>query len=240
MTSRAFSFMRKTLFAGSAILRSGCAAVVFALVVLSASLAGAVPLEVLIDEKARESAGPAMPSRGRFDITIHPGAPDTAALISAWWIDPSTGRFIANVVTERGDVRRVNGMAMLIVPVPVPLRRLMPGDIVGEADLGTVDLPAGRVGAFTILDPAELVGMQVRSLLTEGRPVVVQSVMQPVVVGRGNLVTIRYSDGALELTAPGRALGDAHRGQEVRIVNLVSNTTVSGIARADGTVEVNR
>lgn len=234
---------RNLLCAGGvvrAMMRAACAGVVFLLFVLSATLAGAVPLEVLIDEKARESAGPAMPPRGRFDITIHPGAPDTAVLISAWWIDPATGRFIANVVTERGDVRRVNGMAMLIVSVPVPLRRLMPGDIVSESDLGTIDLPAARLGAFTIMDPAELTGMQVRSLLSEGRPVMVQSVMEPVVVGRGDLVTIRYSDGALELSAPGRALGDAHRGQEVRIVNLVSNATVAGIASADGTVEVRR
>ncbi len=235
-----FTFTRNTFCAGNAIVRAGCAGVAFVLLVLSATLAAAEPLEVLIEEKARESAGPAMPSRGRFDITIHPGAPDTAVLISAWWIDPSTGRFIANVVTDRGDVRRVNGMAMLIVPVPVPLRRLMPGDIVGDADLGMIDLPAARIGAFTVTDPAELVGMQVRSLLTEGRPVMVQSVMLPVVVGRGDLVTIRYLDGGLELSAPGRALGDAHRDQDVRIVNLVSNATVTAIARANGTVEVSR
>ena len=221
-------------------MRSGIAGLAFFLLVFSATLAGAAPLNVLIDEKARESTGPSMPSRGRFDISIQPGAPETAVLISAWWMDTATGRFIANVVTDAGDVRRISGMALLIVSVPVPVRRLMPGDIVGDSDLGTIDLPAGRLGAFTVTDPAELTGMQVRSLLTEGRPVMVQSVMQPVVVSRGELVTLRYFDGRLELSSPGRALADAHRGQEVRIVNLVSNATVSGIASADGIVEVTR
>lgn len=207
---------------------------------LCVNFAAAEPLGVLIDEKARESIGPAMPARGRFDISVHPGAPEKAVLISAWWRDPSTGRFIANVVTENGDVRRIGGLATLIVSVPVPVRRLMPGDIIGPTDLGEIDLPAARLGAFAILEPSELEGMQVRSLLTEGRPVMIQSVMPPVVVGRGDLVTIRYLDGPLELSAPGRALGDAHRGQEVRIVNLVSNATVAGIASADGIVEVTR
>lgn len=200
----------------------------------------AAPLATLIEEKARDSAGPAMPPQGRFDISIQSGAPQEALLISAWWIDPATGRFIANAVTDTGRVHRINGMATLIVPVPVPVRRLMPGDIVGATDLGIVDIPASRIGAFVIIDPTQLIGMQVRSLLTEGRPVMVQAVMQPLVIGRGSLVTIRYSDGALELSAPGRALGDAHRGQEVRIVNLVSNTAVMGIATADGIVEVSR
>ena len=199
-----------------------------------------VPLIELIEEKARDSVGPAMPAQGRFDISIQSSAPQDALLISAWWIDPATGRFIANAVTEAGEVYRVNGMATLVVSIPVPVRRLMPGEIVAATDLGTIDLPASRIGAFAISDPAELIGMQVRSLLTEGRAVMVQAVMQPLVIGRGSLVTIRYSDGALELSAPGRALGDAHRGQDVRIVNLVSNTAVVGIATADGIVEVTR
>ncbi len=221
-------------------IRAGILGFAFFLSLVSASSAWAVPISVLIDEKARESAGPAMPARGRFDITIQPGAPEKAVLISAWWMDTSTGRYIANVVTHSGDTRRISGMATLTVSVPVPLRRMMPGDIIDETDLGVIDIPAARIGAYAVTDPAKLAGMQVRSLLTEGRPVMTQSVMEPLVVNRGDLVTIRYLDGALELSSPGRALANAHRGQDVRIVNLVSNTTVSGIASADGIVEVSR
>lgn len=208
--------------------------------ILTTGVAAAVPLAELIDDKARESAGSTMPDHGRFDILINAGAPEDAVLISAWWIDPGTGRFVANAVTDAGDVRRISGLATMILPAPVPLRRLMPGDIIAENDLGTIDLPAARVGAFTITNLEDLVGQQVRSLLPEGRPVMVQAVMQPLVIGRGDLVSIHYSDGALKLSAPGRSLADAHRGQDVRVVNLVSNAIVAGIASADGTVRVNR
>ncbi len=207
---------------------------------LSAAQAGNVPLVDLIEEKARDSAGPAIPANGRFNISVQSGAPSDALMISAWWIDPATGRFIANAVSQTGAVHRINGMATLIVSVPVPLRRMMPGEIITAADLGAIDLPAGRISTFTETDLSNLVGMQVRSLLTEGRPVMVQAVMQPLVIARGKPVTIRYSDGTLELSAPGRALADAHRGQDVRIVNLVSNTAIVGIATADGIVEVTR
>jgi flagella basal body P-ring formation protein FlgA len=64
--------------------------------------------------------------------------------------------------------------------------------------------------------------------------------MQPLVIDRGDEVTITFSDGAMRLTAPGRALSDAHRGQEVRIVNTSSNTTLTGTAMAEGIVEVTR
>ena len=51
---------------------------------------------------------------------------------------------------------------------------------------------------------------------------------------------IRFDDGSIVLTAPGRALNDAASGDTVRVVNLVSNLSLVGTAQADGTVEVTR
>ncbi|KKL04349.1 hypothetical protein LCGC14_2616940, partial [marine sediment metagenome] len=163
-----------------------------------------------------------------------------ARLLSGFWIDLSTGQFVADAVTDMGEVKRIMGLATVSVPVPVPVRRMMPEEIIDERDLTIVNLPHARVGAFAVTDSAKLVGMEVRSLLAQGRPVMNRAVRQPLVIDRGDRVNIRYSDGLLELSAPGRALGEAHRGQEVKIVNLVSNTSVVGIATAEGTVEVIR
>ena len=84
------------------------------------------------------------------------------------------------------------------------------------------------------------VRVQVRRMLAQGRPVMRQSVMEPLVIGRGDKVNILYDDGRLVVTAPGRALTDAHRGQDVRIVNLVSNNALTAVAREEGLVEVIR
>ncbi|MGC8000932.1 flagellar basal body P-ring formation chaperone FlgA, partial [Salmonella enterica] len=81
--------------------------------------------------------------------------------------------------------------------LPVPTRRLMPGDLIGAQDIKTVEMPLSRVGAFTVVDEEKLAGMQVRRMLAQGRPVMTQSVMQPLVVGRGDKVNILYDDGRL-------------------------------------------
>ncbi len=86
----------------------------------------------------------------------------------------------------------------------------------------------------------DLVGMQVKRLLTQGRPVMTQSITKPVIIDRGDRISIRYDDGLLSLSAPGKALDDAHMGQEIRIVNLVSNTSLTGVAVEKGIVEVLR
>ena len=95
-----------------------------------------------------------------------------------------------------------------------------------------------RTGLVT--DPQQVVGKQVRRMLSSGRPIQSQSIIEPLVIDRGDRVDIFFNDGLLALTSPGRALSDAHMGQEVRIVNLVSNKTVTAVATGNGTVEVLR
>jgi flagella basal body P-ring formation protein FlgA len=175
----------------------------------------------------------------RFTINYQPEIND-ALLISRFWIDAATGQFVAEVVRETAAVERISGLALVTVPVPVPARRLMPDEIIGETDLVTVSLPMGRLNEFSVTNPEDLVGQQVRRMLPEGRPVMVQSVMAPLVIDRGERVRIRFDDGAIVLTAPGRALNDAASGDTVRVVNLVSNLSLVGTAQADGTVEVTR
>lgn len=215
-------------------------ALLTALSLALAAPAFAVPVEELVAEQARETFGPELPDEAEFDITVKGGGISEAVMLSAFWMDRQTGQFLANAVTDDGGVTRLQGLAILSVTVPVPARRMLPGELVGEADIRMIDLPHARVGAYAVTDPAGLIGKEVRRVLTQGRPVMTQSVMEPLVIDRGDKVSIRYDDGKLALSAPGRALDDAHRGQEVRIVNLVSNALVTGIARAEGRVEIIR
>ncbi|MCA0922616.1 flagellar basal body P-ring formation chaperone FlgA [Pseudooceanicola nanhaiensis] len=194
----------------------------------------------LVEEKARDTYGPAFPQNGRITISFQTDKPQNAVMFSGFWMDTSTGQFVADVVRTDGPVVRIAGLAIVMVDVPVPARRMMPDEIVRAGDLQTIEMPWARVGAFAVTDSAELEGMQVRRMLQQGRPVMLQSVMQPLVIGRGDKVSIRYNDGLLALSAPGRALQDAHRGQELRIVNLVSNTSLTGTATGEGIVEVTR
>ncbi|MBY6093046.1 flagellar basal body P-ring formation chaperone FlgA [Maritimibacter alkaliphilus] len=197
-------------------------------------------LSELVEEKARDTYGPTFPSNGRITISFQTDKPENAVMFSGFWMDTSTGQFVADVVRTNGPVVRIAGLAIVMVDVPVPARRMMPDEILRPGDLQTIEMPFARVGTFAVTDIAELEGMQVRRMLPQGRPVMVQSVMQPLVVGRGDKVSIRYTDGKLALSAPGRALQDAHRGQELRIVNLVSNTSLTGTATGEGIVEVTR
>ncbi len=200
----------------------------------------AAPIATLVEERARESYGMQLPDMADFRIAVTAGAPEEAESFSDYWMDKNTGRFLANAVLPDGTVRRIEGRAVAVMDVPVPTRRMLPGEIITPADLSSVTLPLGRIGAFTMTDHADVEGMQVKRLLAQGRPVQKQSIMPPVIVDRGERVSIRYVDGQLALAAPGRALDEGHKGQEIRVVNLASNTSITAVAVSKGIVRVIR
>lgn len=194
----------------------------------------------LIAERAMLELDHLLPINGELTIKMAEGSVQDGSFIKEFWIDPDSGRFIANVISEYGETHRVWGLAVMTVKIPVPARRLAPSEIIQISDLKEVEVPHQRLGPFAVQEMDQLVGQQVRRMLTPGRPVPRQSVIPPVIIERGEKVTITFSQGGLSLTANGRAMADAHRGQQVRVVNLSSNKTISGLAVAKGMVEVSQ
>lgn len=203
----------------------------------AASTSHAAFISDLVAERAEQEMGTKMPPSGQFQVHLAEGLPSNGEFIKEFWLDPDSGQFIANVVTQYGDVRRVWGLAVLSVPIPVVIRRVQPDEIIQPNDIEMIDMAWARVHAFAITEYDDLVGMQVRRLLSPGRPVHHQSVTLPIIVSRGERVTIELSYGGLRLTAKGKAISDAHLGQEVRVVNLSSNKTITAIAKGEGRVE---
>ena len=212
-------------------------AVLLLLIALPGTVANAAEATQLVAERAVTEFGAAMPDKGRFDVRLAADLPQEGEFISDFWIDKKSGQFIANLVTSKGETRRIWGVAVLTVPIPVPTRRMQPDEIIAAPDIEIIEMAWQRVNAFAVLDPNELIGKQVRRMLTQGRPVQLQSVIPPIVISRGQKVTIEFYRGALYLTAEGKAISDAYLGQEVKVVNLSSRKTIVGIARGDGKVE---
>lgn len=88
-------------------------------------------------------------------------------------------------------------------------------------------------------DPRDIIGMEARVNLYPGRPVLVRDVGMPTVVERNSIVPLLFQRGGLTISLEGRALGRAGEGEPVRVMNLSSRSTVTGIATASGAVVVN-
>ena len=125
------------------------------------------------------------------------------------------------------------------VRVVVPAHDIARGDTIGENDLtyATVDGAALMSGIPTKID--EVKGMQTRRTLAAGQPFRSDDVRRPIVITKGQTVTMQFIVPGVELTAMGRAMSEGGVGDTVTIQNPVSYRMISGTVVAPGTVRAN-
>jgi flagella basal body P-ring formation protein FlgA len=104
------------------------------------------------------------------------------------------------------------------------------GVAIGPEDV--VLIPDTVPGALS--DPAEAVGLETRVNLYPGRPIRAGDLRAPAVIGRNDIVTLRYDTGAILIVTEGRSLDRAARGERLRVLNLASRTTVAAVAAGPG------
>lgn len=118
--------------------------------------------------------------------------------------------------------------------VVVPVRNIRPKEIIAPGDLTVKQVDVA--GAVDDLDT--VIGKEARVALYVGRPIRRGDFGPPAIVERNDLVTLTFRNGALTIATEGRALGRGAEGEAIRVMNLSSRTTVSGLVRADGSIEV--
>jgi flagella basal body P-ring formation protein FlgA len=122
------------------------------------------------------------------------------------------------------------------VRIVVPAHDIARGETIGESDLtfSTVDGSALMSGVPTKID--EIKGMQTRRMLSAGQPFRAEDVRRPIVISKGQTVTMQFAAPGVELTSMGRAMSEGGVGDTVTIQNPVSYRMISGTVVAPGTV----
>ncbi|MES0864161.1 flagellar basal body P-ring formation chaperone FlgA [Ruegeria sp. SCPT10] len=121
-----------------------------------------------------------------------------------------------------------------LADIVVPTRTIRAKEVISAADLELkhTDIPGA------VSDPAELIGFEARVALYPGRPVRAADVGPPAIVDRNDLVILVFNRKPLSISTEGRALGRGAVGERIRVMNLSSRTTVTGLIRPDGQIEV--
>ncbi len=116
----------------------------------------------------------------------------------------------------------------------VSTRTIRSNTIIGPVDvtLKAVD----SVGSLTRID--EAVGQETRVVLYAGRPIRPQDIGPVTIIERNQIVPLVYRRGGLRIVTDARSLGRGGVGDFLRVMNLTSRSTVSGIINADGSVTV--
>jgi flagellar basal body P-ring formation protein FlgA len=116
----------------------------------------------------------------------------------------------------------------------IALRTIQAQSVVSEADLDHVD----AVIPGAISDVALVIGQEARVTIYAGRPIRATDFGAPTLVDRNQIVQLIYAAGGLQIITEGRALGRGGAGDVIRVMNIASRSTVSGVVTDTGAVRV--
>jgi len=153
-------------------------------------------------------------------------------------IDLAKNHFTALISAGAGTRKEVQGRVYALAQVPVLKNPMRPGDVIGAEDVDYLDMRATDISSSTVVEAAKIIGMTPRRGISAMKPVAIADLEQPMMVKKGDLVTVMLKSGILNLTVQGRALQNGSEGEAVRVVNTASNRTLEGIVTGSQTVAV--
>lgn len=118
-------------------------------------------------------------------------------------------------------------------------RPLSARQTVGPDDLVRSHGDIAAQPADILTDPVQAVGHPARYAVAAGQPLRGGMLLLPPVVRQRDLVRVLSSGAGFSVSNEGQALNNAATGQVVK-VRLATGRVISGVARADGVVEVGR
>jgi flagella basal body P-ring formation protein FlgA len=123
-----------------------------------------------------------------------------------------------------------------VLRIVVPTRDINRGEVIGESDLTFAEITGTALAPSTVTKFETLTGMQTRRLLRAGDAVRAEDVRRPVVVTKGQTVTMTFSAPGVQLSAMGRAMSEGGVGDTVTVQNPASFRMVSATVTGAGTV----
>lgn len=133
-------------------------------------------------------------------------------------------------------------LLLLTLSAPAPVladallaeRTIRPREVIAATDLraGEIRIP----GAVT--DPIMAIGQEAVTTIYAGQPVLAAYIAPPAAVERNELVELVFQRGGLFIRAEGRALGRGAVGDRLRVMNISSRTSLTGVVSGPGQVTV--
>lgn len=197
-------------------------------------------LSALLDE----GADPDMEVEfGNRNLRLHVGGDELAVLgIDDAIFDARSLRFSAIIHAPAGDPAakrvRITGRLHRTSEVPVPVRRILAGEVIRKEDLKWIKVRSRRLQRDIVHSDLDMIGMSPRRGLRTGQPIRTSAVRRPILVKKGSLVTIILNAPKMRLTAQGKANADGGEGDVIQIMNTQSKSVVEAEVIGPGRVTV--
>lgn len=134
--------------------------------------------------------------------------------------------------------RYIQASVQVFEPVVVATRTLRRGERVTAADISLEEREVSMLRDTVYRDPARAEGMALRRTVTAGSPLTGQSVTEPVLIRRGDTVTLTAENEAVTIRHQGVALQDGVLGKRISVRNRRSERVIQATVTGSGQARV--
>jgi flagellar basal body P-ring formation protein FlgA len=212
---------------------------------MAADRAGhAIGADAIADAITREIASRRPLGDARFEldnpaVRVYAASSDAASLeVDRLTFEPRGGRVTAYVAADDGEPVRVTGRLRQMIELPVLLRPVSPGEMIAERDVGRITVAADRFLQGYIADAGDVIGKTPRRALRPNEPLRAGDLHVPLVVKRGEIVTLVLETPSLQLTAQGKAIEDGGQGATIRVANVKSGRVIEAVVTGPNTAVI--
>jgi flagella basal body P-ring formation protein FlgA len=134
--------------------------------------------------------------------------------------------------------KEVSGHFYPISQIPVLKEPLRPGDIISKDDIDYVEMRSIDISSSMVTEASSLIGQTPRHGINVMKPVILSDIQMPIIVKKGDLVTMVLKNNALSLTAQGKAMENGAAGDAIHVMNSSSKQVVDAIVTGAQTVSI--
>ena len=221
-----------------------CPPFLFLIFALFSGSTTAVEFDLLIDTAERHLRQQSKGLPGRVTISI--GKPDISRLPPCSAYEAFTPQGARPMGKTSVGIRCLGPNTWsILAPATISVtgnyvataRPLAAGQSIQAGDLTLLSGDLSQQPTGVVTDPAMAIGKAPRNSLGAGLPLRADQLLAPLVVRQGQSVRVISKGEGFAVSSEGKAIANASDGQLVQ-VRMNSGQTISGIARADGSVEI--
>ena len=191
--------------------------------------------------------GVGAPDDGELELSgyaapLVPAESPTRAEIEQLDYEGATGRFTATLsVSGQGMLtqrQRLSGTMHEIADLPVLVRRMAPGAVIGAADVQIARVRVAQLRGEVARQPDQAVGMALRRALVAGQALALADLSRALAVAKGARVVMVLTTPGLTVATAGQALEAGALGERIQVLNPTSRAVVEAVITGPDRVRV--
>jgi flagella basal body P-ring formation protein FlgA len=122
--------------------------------------------------------------------------------------------------------------------IPVLTQSVPRGELISQGDIAIEQVEISSDFERIIVDQIDIVGKQAKRALRAGEPLRFTQLMHPILIERGQAVTLVSGIAGIEVRMQGKALASGAAGDRILVSNERSGRRLEGVVGGDGTVKI--